>query len=171
MDAVHTSETSVYNNEITRRNIPEGPNLHTRRRENLKSHRLDICLYEHKLGDFGDMDRHDQCLRVHLTLSVQSLCFAYLCNLHASACSGRNTCINDRGKINPRHWPTCKTRETGRAVHVIHHMILQVWNRNNKDLSSVPQDLCYTLTPLVIVSHISQSHWPQPRHVTRTGTP
>jgi len=39
MEAVRTSETSVYYNETTRRYIPEGSNLHTRRRENLKSHR------------------------------------------------------------------------------------------------------------------------------------
>jgi hypothetical protein len=38
MEAVRTSETSVYSNETTRRNIPEASNLHTRRRENLKSH-------------------------------------------------------------------------------------------------------------------------------------
>jgi hypothetical protein len=38
MEAVRTSETSVYFNETTRRYIPEGYNPHTRRRENLKSH-------------------------------------------------------------------------------------------------------------------------------------
>jgi hypothetical protein len=32
MDAVHTSETSVYFNETTWRYIPEESNLHTRRR-------------------------------------------------------------------------------------------------------------------------------------------
>jgi hypothetical protein len=32
------SETSVHSNETTRRCIPEGSNLRTRRRENLKSH-------------------------------------------------------------------------------------------------------------------------------------
>jgi hypothetical protein len=37
-DAVHTSETSVYFSETTRRYIPEGYDLHTRRRENLKYH-------------------------------------------------------------------------------------------------------------------------------------
>jgi hypothetical protein len=39
MDAAHTSETSVYFNETTRRYIPEGYHLHIRRRENLNSHR------------------------------------------------------------------------------------------------------------------------------------
>jgi hypothetical protein len=38
MEAVHTSETSV-NNYFTRKYIPEdNTKLHTRRRENLKSH-------------------------------------------------------------------------------------------------------------------------------------
>jgi hypothetical protein len=37
MEAVRTSETSVYSKETTRRYIPEGSKLHTRRRENLKS--------------------------------------------------------------------------------------------------------------------------------------
>jgi hypothetical protein len=35
MEEVRTSETSVYSNETTRRYIPEGCNLHTRRREKL----------------------------------------------------------------------------------------------------------------------------------------
>jgi hypothetical protein len=38
MEAVRTSETSVYFNETTRLFIPEGCHLHTRRLENLKSH-------------------------------------------------------------------------------------------------------------------------------------
>jgi hypothetical protein len=37
MEALRTSERSVYSNDSTRRYIPEGFNLHTRRRENLKS--------------------------------------------------------------------------------------------------------------------------------------
>jgi hypothetical protein len=37
MEAVRTSETSV-SSETTRRYIPEDSDLHTRRRENLKSH-------------------------------------------------------------------------------------------------------------------------------------
>jgi hypothetical protein len=40
MEAVRTFETSVNFYETTRRNIPEGCRLHTRRRENLKSDRL-----------------------------------------------------------------------------------------------------------------------------------
>jgi hypothetical protein len=40
MEAVRASGKSVYSNEITRRYIPEGSQLHTRRRENLKSHVL-----------------------------------------------------------------------------------------------------------------------------------
>jgi hypothetical protein len=40
MEAVRTSETSVHSNETTRRYIPEDSILHTRRRENLKSHKV-----------------------------------------------------------------------------------------------------------------------------------
>jgi len=39
MEAVRTSETSVNFNVTTRRYIPEDSKLHTRRRENLKSHK------------------------------------------------------------------------------------------------------------------------------------
>jgi hypothetical protein len=39
MEAVHISETSVYS-ETTRRYIPDGSYLHTRRRENLISHTI-----------------------------------------------------------------------------------------------------------------------------------
>jgi hypothetical protein len=38
MEAMRTSETSVYPNETIWRYIPKGSNLHTRRHENLKSH-------------------------------------------------------------------------------------------------------------------------------------
>jgi hypothetical protein len=38
MEAASTSETSVNFYQNTRRNIPEGSYLHTRRHENLKSH-------------------------------------------------------------------------------------------------------------------------------------
>jgi hypothetical protein len=38
VDAVRTSEMSVYFDETTRRYIPEGCHLLTRLRENLKSH-------------------------------------------------------------------------------------------------------------------------------------
>jgi len=38
MEAVRTSETSANFNLTTRRYIPEDSKLHTRRRENLKSH-------------------------------------------------------------------------------------------------------------------------------------
>jgi hypothetical protein len=48
VEAACTSETSVYwvrySNKTTRRYIPEGYNLHTRRRENLKSHAETIYL-------------------------------------------------------------------------------------------------------------------------------
>jgi hypothetical protein len=38
MEAVPTPDTSVYSKETSRRYIPEYSNLHTHRRENLKSH-------------------------------------------------------------------------------------------------------------------------------------
>jgi hypothetical protein len=38
MEAANTSETSVNFYQTTRHNIPEDSHLHTRRRENLKSH-------------------------------------------------------------------------------------------------------------------------------------
>jgi hypothetical protein len=44
MGAVRTSETPVCSNEATRRYIPEGSHVHTRRRENMKSHILQSCL-------------------------------------------------------------------------------------------------------------------------------
>jgi hypothetical protein len=39
-EATSTSETSVITYQTTRRNIPENSNFHTRRRENLKSHKV-----------------------------------------------------------------------------------------------------------------------------------
>jgi hypothetical protein len=44
MEAVRTSETSVNLNVTTRRYIPEDCKLHTRRRENLKSYRINDFL-------------------------------------------------------------------------------------------------------------------------------
>jgi hypothetical protein len=38
MEAVSASETSIFYNDTTRRNIPEGSNVYTRRRDNMKSH-------------------------------------------------------------------------------------------------------------------------------------
>jgi hypothetical protein len=40
MEAVRTSEMSVNFNVTARRGIPEESKLHTRRRENLKAHKL-----------------------------------------------------------------------------------------------------------------------------------
>jgi len=42
MEAVRTSETSVYCTETTRLYITEAYHIHTRHRENLKSHKLAI---------------------------------------------------------------------------------------------------------------------------------
>jgi len=44
MDAVSTSETSVYS-DITQRNNPEGSNLHSRSRENLTFHRIYCIIF------------------------------------------------------------------------------------------------------------------------------
>jgi hypothetical protein len=44
MEAVSISETSLDFYETTGRNIPEDSNLHTRRHENLKSHRINVVL-------------------------------------------------------------------------------------------------------------------------------
>jgi hypothetical protein len=52
MEAVRTCEMSVYPNETKRRDVPEGSNIHSLRRENLKYH---ICLslnkYHIKMAD------------------------------------------------------------------------------------------------------------------------
>jgi hypothetical protein len=40
MEAVRTSETSVNFYQTARRNIPQGSYLHTRRRDNRKSHKI-----------------------------------------------------------------------------------------------------------------------------------
>jgi hypothetical protein len=45
MEAVRTSETSVYSNETTRRYIPEGSKLRIRCGENLKSHMYEQLLW------------------------------------------------------------------------------------------------------------------------------
>jgi hypothetical protein len=42
MEAVRTSETSVYSKETTKHYIPEASNLHTRGHENLKSDILEL---------------------------------------------------------------------------------------------------------------------------------
>jgi hypothetical protein len=51
MEAVRTSETSLYIEFGTRQYIPEDSELHTRRRENLKSH-IRANVYSH----FSDSD-------------------------------------------------------------------------------------------------------------------
>jgi hypothetical protein len=45
MEAVRISETTVTFNVTTRRYIPEDSKLHTRRRENLKSH-IALCIHQ-----------------------------------------------------------------------------------------------------------------------------
>jgi hypothetical protein len=62
MEAANTSETSIHFYQTTRLNIPEDSHLHTRRRENLKSHlikrgrslfvlRFNIYVLRMKMGD------------------------------------------------------------------------------------------------------------------------
>jgi hypothetical protein len=46
IEAIRTSETSVYSNQTTRCHISEGSRLHTRCRENLKSHKVPIVLID-----------------------------------------------------------------------------------------------------------------------------
>jgi hypothetical protein len=46
MVAASASETSLNFYQITRRKNPEDSHLHTRRRENLKSHKAYICMTE-----------------------------------------------------------------------------------------------------------------------------
>jgi hypothetical protein len=45
MEAASTSETSVNFYQTTRYNIPEDSRLHTRRCKNLKSHQVQVMLY------------------------------------------------------------------------------------------------------------------------------
>jgi hypothetical protein len=52
-DGDTTSETSVNVYQTTRRNIPEDSHLHTRRRENLKSHLLIYCLCRLSVPFYG----------------------------------------------------------------------------------------------------------------------
>jgi hypothetical protein len=42
LEVANISETSVNFYQAARRNNPEGSHLHTRRRENLKSHKVEI---------------------------------------------------------------------------------------------------------------------------------
>jgi hypothetical protein len=51
METLRTPVTSVYSNETTRRYIPKGCNLHTRRHENLKFHNQDYFLYNLLFAD------------------------------------------------------------------------------------------------------------------------
>jgi hypothetical protein len=53
MEAVSTFEMLVYSNETTWRYIPEDSHIHTRRRENLKAHKIMLFFqyeYEYLIG-------------------------------------------------------------------------------------------------------------------------
>jgi hypothetical protein len=58
MEVVSTSERSVNMYQTTRRNIPEGSHLHTRRRESLKSHITHLFYY---LLPFRHGDKFCRC--------------------------------------------------------------------------------------------------------------
>jgi hypothetical protein len=63
MKAARTSETSVDIQLRTRQNIPEDSELHTRRRENLKSHkRAGVCTAQCNSYHFaiGQRERHQK---------------------------------------------------------------------------------------------------------------
>jgi len=53
MEAVRTSETSVYSNETTRRYIPEDSKLHTHRREDLKCHTVTLISFTDPLASMA----------------------------------------------------------------------------------------------------------------------
>jgi hypothetical protein len=72
MEKVPASETSVDFNETTRRYIPDGCHLHTRRHENLKSHELiDKSLLERSVAKLGAGANH-QTKNVFETLDLCS---------------------------------------------------------------------------------------------------
>jgi hypothetical protein len=52
MEAISTPETSVSIYQTARRNIPEDSHLHTRRRENLKSHNLFHLLFFYRILEY-----------------------------------------------------------------------------------------------------------------------
>jgi hypothetical protein len=73
LEALRTSETSVCSNETTRRYITESSNIHTRRRENLKSHFVitvrrsacsnnlgiaELVFMKFDIGEFYEIFRH-----------------------------------------------------------------------------------------------------------------
>jgi len=69
MEAVRTSEMSVNFNMTTRRYIPEDNRLHTRRRENLKSHTVIVYFKCRLLSIFNDWNNF------HKTYNQDFPCF------------------------------------------------------------------------------------------------
>jgi hypothetical protein len=64
MEALRTSEISVFSNETTWSYIPGGSHLHTRRHENLKSHKRNIlcssstgCPWQGATGRYRNKER------------------------------------------------------------------------------------------------------------------
>jgi hypothetical protein len=92
MEAVRTSETSVYFNETTRRFISEGCHLHIRRRENLKSH---VTVY-----DYPNCEHKKYCVaRQRIFQSCQMLEHSHYCLI----IKARLRCDIDRGSIGNHH--------------------------------------------------------------------
>jgi hypothetical protein len=73
MEEVRTSETSVYS-ETTRRYIPEVSNLHTRLRENLKTHvnlkpvEMLSLLFSSGVNHYSGRSGHSQSVRFKINL-------------------------------------------------------------------------------------------------------
>jgi hypothetical protein len=77
METIRTSDTSVYSNDTTRRNIPEGS--YTRRRENLKcrmllnklrNHQHNICVLTTRPPNTRPSERGYSVFSVEVSLSI-----------------------------------------------------------------------------------------------------
>jgi hypothetical protein len=71
METVSTSGASVSFYQTTRRNIPEDSNLHTRRREDLKSHKLSVPQKEWKSKTYYSPKHGNVQGYKHTTRSLQ----------------------------------------------------------------------------------------------------
>jgi hypothetical protein len=73
MEAVKPSETSVSFYQTARRDIPEDSHLHTRRRENLKSHQLYHCSTQKRFIPVNFDGSYDRIV-VTCQLALSNLC-------------------------------------------------------------------------------------------------
>jgi hypothetical protein len=76
METVRTSETSVYFHETIQHDIPENYDLHARRHENLKSHKLQINI------DLNKQIKIIKMLREMQGCGPYSTCFPFEFRLH-----------------------------------------------------------------------------------------